>query len=639
VFASHLATSADQAPERDLACVDLWTRSIERSRRRREVAALHRKHAPRRKAGSLALSAALLASPLVPMASAQTSGSGGTTTTEENEPSDAERVLAGDAILRAGDTGSAVVAVQQKLAVDDDGVFGPVTEDGVEGFQDRTGLPVTGEVDSRTWTELFRVAVSFVPEGSPEAKAIQASFSAGGASDGPEVEARVATSSAPTDDGEERSDTASDDGDAEPAPQRETVSSGEDGEADDSEADDSEADKSEEPKAQEDPPAPRPEAGVELSSDVPDPSIEADDEIAVTGDGNCATGVMGTPVEGTVTSTFGVDRGTHRHGGLDIGAPSGTAVRAALCGTVTQAGAQGAYGNLICVRHTSEFSTCYAHLSSFNTSAGEYVAVGELIGRVGSTGRSTGPHLHFETRINGRAHDPEPYLDGERRVPGTSTGGGEARAASNDGGGSPEAQRPGTSSSSSTKSGSGEIRTASTQEPQASGTGGGTPPGGVAASEDTAHDPRGYEYQLGQQSAPTQQPAAAAQSAPQQAPAQAAPAPAPVPAPQQAPALAPVPAPQQAPAEEQAPAQEPAPAEEAPAEIAVTQAVGVAPQAEVTTEAPAAEEPVAPVAETVAPVVEETPAAPVVEEPAAPVAEVAAPAAAAAAAAAPTPAG
>ncbi len=548
MFASHLATSADQAPERDLACVDLWTRSIERSRRRREVAALHRKHAPRRKAGSLALSAALLASPLVPLASAQTGGSGGTTTSEESEPSDAERVLAGDAILRTGDTGPAVVAVQQKLAVDDDGIFGPVTEDGVEGFQGRTGLPVTGEVDSRTWTALFRAAVSFVPAGSPEAKDIQASVS--GETAVAEPQARAAT--APADGGEPRSSAAPEPQHehkpAKPAsdakPEREPKKPA-------SDDDDTKAQDTEKPEAKKG--GARPEAGVEKSSKEPDPGIEVSDDVAVNGDGNCATGVMGTPVEGTVTGTFGENRGSHRHGGLDIAAASGTAVRAALCGTVTQAGAQGAYGNLICIRHTSAFSTCYAHLSSFNTSVGKYVKVGELIGRVGSTGRSTGPHLHFETRINGRAHDPDPYLNGKRRVPGTSTGGGEARAASNDE--SPSAQRASASSS-----GSGQSRTASTQSSQNTGIGGGTPPNGVATSQDDAHDPRGYEYQSGQQSAPTQQSVAASQPAPQQAP-----APEQAPAEQQ-PVQESAPAQQQAPAEQQAPAQEqPAPEEQAPA--------------------------------------------------------------------------
>ena len=575
---------------------------------------------------------------MVPLASAQSGGSGATGS-EESGPGEGDRVRAGDAILRSGDTGSAVVAVQQKLAVDADGVFGPVTEDAVEDFQGRVGLSVTGEVDSRTWTELFRAAVSFVPEGSPEAKAIQASVSGDTEAEAeaepaepeaeaepaePEAEARATTAVAPDDD-------------AEPAPPRDTAPSDDveaddtDDAADDTQGDDSDADDAEEPDAPEG--GARPEAGVELSSEVPNPSIEADDEVAVTGDGNCATGVMGTPVAGTVTGTFGEDRGSHRHGGLDIAAPSGTAVRAALCGTVTQAGAQGAYGNLICIRHTSEFSTCYAHLSSFETRAGEYVRVGEVIGRVGSTGRSTGPHLHFETRINGRAHDPEPYLDGERRVPGTSTGGGEARA-----------QRASASSSASSESGSGETRTASAQESQSTATGGGTPPNGVAEQEsDEAHDPRGYEFESSQQ-----QSVATSQSEPQQAPApeqpaqtQAAPAQEPAPAPEQSTAQEQAPAPEQAPAQEQVPAEEPA-----PAEVAVTQAVEVAPETEVTTEAPAEEQaPADPVEETVAPVVEETPAAPVVEEtPAAPVVEeAAAPVAEAAApvtdAVAPTPAG
>ncbi|HEV2820964.1 MAG TPA: peptidoglycan DD-metalloendopeptidase family protein [Solirubrobacteraceae bacterium] len=553
---------------------------------------MHRKHAPRRKAGSLALSAALLASPLVPLASAQTGGSSGTTT-EENDPGEAGRVLAGDAILRYGDTGAAVAAVQQKLTVDDDGIFGPITEGAVKGFQGRIGIPATGEVDSRTWTELFRTVVSFVPEGSPEAKAIQASVSGDAAvakpkpapKPEPEPEPRVATPKAAADEHEHET--------KKPASKPEKAASKPEKAA--SGDDDAKAEKTEEPKAQKG--GARPKAGIDKASKVPEPKIEVSDKVAVTGDGSCATGKMGTPVKGTVTGTFGEDRGSHRHGGLDIAAPSGTGVLAALCGTVTQAGAQGAYGNLICIRHTAEFSTCYAHLSSFNARAGQYVAIGQLIGRVGSTGRSTGPHLHFETRINGRAHDPEPYLRGERTVPGT----GEKPS---------RAQR---ASASPSSSGSGETRTASTRDSQQSGTGGGTPPNGVAYEESTQESASASQSES--QQAPAQEPAAQ-EPAGQEPAAQEPAAQEPAPAEEQASA-------QQQPAPEQqspAPAQQEAAEEPAPAEVAVTQAVEVAPQAAVTTEAPVEEAPAAPVEEAVAPVVEEVPAASV-EEAVAPVVE------------------
>ena len=77
---------------------------------------------------------------------------------------------------------------------------------------------------------------------------------------------------------------------------------------------------------------------------------------------------------------------------------------------MTQAGVESGYGNIICIQHSATVSTCYAHLSAFETSVGAYVEVGQVIGRVGSTGNSTGPHLHFEVRENGRAVDPAPRL-------------------------------------------------------------------------------------------------------------------------------------------------------------------------------------------------------------------------------------
>src|SRR3712207_4634858 len=125
---------------------------------------------------------------------------------------------------------------------------------------------------------------------------------------------------------------------------------------------------------------------------------------------------MVSPVSGTTTSAYGEDRGTHAHAGVDIAAPTGTPVVAAQCGTVTQSGAQGAYGLLVCVDHGGGVSSCYAHLSETLVATGQEVHAGDTVGRVGTTGRSTGPHLHFEVRENGRAVDPDPYLEGDQTV-------------------------------------------------------------------------------------------------------------------------------------------------------------------------------------------------------------------------------
>lgn len=115
------------------------------------------------------------------------------------------------------------------------------------------------------------------------------------------------------------------------------------------------------------------------------------------------------PVNGTITSPFGPRWGSF-HPGLDIGAPMGTPIRSAKAGTVVIAGPNGGYGNFICLEHGGALSTCYAHQSSLATSVGNTVAQGQVIGYVGSTGFSTGPHLHFEVRIDGTAQDPLAYL-------------------------------------------------------------------------------------------------------------------------------------------------------------------------------------------------------------------------------------
>jgi murein DD-endopeptidase MepM/ murein hydrolase activator NlpD len=115
------------------------------------------------------------------------------------------------------------------------------------------------------------------------------------------------------------------------------------------------------------------------------------------------------PVSGPVTSGFGFRWG-RMHEGIDIGAASGTPIHAAAGGTVIWAGWLGGYGNLVVIDHHNSLATAYGHQSAIATAVGASVSQGQVIGYVGSTGHSTGPHLHFEVRVNGTPVDPLGYL-------------------------------------------------------------------------------------------------------------------------------------------------------------------------------------------------------------------------------------
>ena len=119
--------------------------------------------------------------------------------------------------------------------------------------------------------------------------------------------------------------------------------------------------------------------------------------------------VLAWPLQGPLTSPFG-PRGNGFHPGLDLGVPTGTPVRAAAYGQVSFAGYFDGYGNLVVVAHSSGVRTFYAHLSEIDVAVGRSVSAGALLGLVGSTGESTGPHLHFEVRVRGAAVDPRPAL-------------------------------------------------------------------------------------------------------------------------------------------------------------------------------------------------------------------------------------
>jgi murein DD-endopeptidase MepM/ murein hydrolase activator NlpD len=129
-----------------------------------------------------------------------------------------------------------------------------------------------------------------------------------------------------------------------------------------------------------------------------------------------------TPVPGQqVSSSFGYRTdpllGTKAfHSGMDFRAPTGLAVKASAAGTVIHAGPSGGYGNLVEIKHVSGWTSRYGHLSQIMVQEGDTVQAGQTVGAVGSTGRSTGPHLHFEVRKDDTAHDPAPFLRTGRKV-------------------------------------------------------------------------------------------------------------------------------------------------------------------------------------------------------------------------------
>ena len=136
---------------------------------------------------------------------------------------------------------------------------------------------------------------------------------------------------------------------------------------------------------------------------------------------NLADGAIAVPSEKPVrTAEFTSGYGTRtdpfqgraaRHQGIDLAAPVGTPIYATADGTVTEAGYNsGGYGNLIKLEHGRGIETRYAHLSRITVSPGQRVARGQVIGHMGSTGRSTGSHLHYEVRIDGRAVNPIPFM-------------------------------------------------------------------------------------------------------------------------------------------------------------------------------------------------------------------------------------
>ena len=118
---------------------------------------------------------------------------------------------------------------------------------------------------------------------------------------------------------------------------------------------------------------------------------------------------LSKPVTGTITSRFG-RRSSGYHTGLDIANSKGTPIKPASKGTVTYAGWKGSYGNLVIISHGNGIETYYAHCSKLYVSAGQIVSTEDTIAAVGSTGNSTGPHLHLEVRVNGKYVNPQQYI-------------------------------------------------------------------------------------------------------------------------------------------------------------------------------------------------------------------------------------
>lgn len=120
---------------------------------------------------------------------------------------------------------------------------------------------------------------------------------------------------------------------------------------------------------------------------------------------SAGAGKLAWPVDAPISSRFG-PRWGRMHSGLDLAAAQGTPVQAAAPGRVKSASFDGGYGNLVVIQHPDGSETRYAHMASLGVKAGQTVGAGDKVGTVGNTGNSTGPHLHFELRVDGQPRDP-----------------------------------------------------------------------------------------------------------------------------------------------------------------------------------------------------------------------------------------
>lgn len=168
--------------------------------------------------------------------------------------------------------------------------------------------------------------------------------------------------------------------------------------------------KSPEPELPEPDPPPTPSSSVDGGVNADYFGSASLGSTGAVGTGGPDTGIYTWPVGGTITSPFG-QRARNFHEGLDIAAPTGTPIHAARSGTVTFAGSQSGYGNVVYLSHAGGDETRYGHMSRIGVRRGMQVGGGAVIGAVGQTGDATGPHCHFEIRKGGRAVDPLPILN------------------------------------------------------------------------------------------------------------------------------------------------------------------------------------------------------------------------------------
>jgi murein DD-endopeptidase MepM/ murein hydrolase activator NlpD len=134
-----------------------------------------------------------------------------------------------------------------------------------------------------------------------------------------------------------------------------------------------------------------------------------DAALATNNDANLPPGTWVRPTQGSVSSEYG-PRWGQEHEGIDIAAGSGSPVRAATDGVVKKASWYGGYGNAVIIDHGGGVQTLYGHNSALSVQPGDRVRAGQVIAKVGSTGDSTGPHLHFEVQVDGKAVNPRPWL-------------------------------------------------------------------------------------------------------------------------------------------------------------------------------------------------------------------------------------
>src|ERR687892_103062 len=470
---------------RDLTAPELWERSLARSRLRRALAPRVRREHKRRKGLSAAAAAATMAGPAAPMAMAQF-GSAGNVQAEvaaETPSARAIEVREGGLPLMYGSQGELVTHVQQALQVSADGILGPETDTAVRQYQTRAGLEVDGIVGPATWGSLFESgSVAGAANVSPqvEQRLEQKLVDAGRQLDAQAGVARPAAlfgasngdSAGGPVDGSDQATGDSDEGASGGTTPVSTPVGG--GDSDDAPA-----------GGQSDTPSSG--GGVEGTQPV---------------SGTCGS-TLSSPVDGTVTSGFG-PRWGRNHDGVDIAAPTGTAIRAAACGSVTVAGQQSGYGNIVCITHTNAFSTCYAHLSRFAVSQGARVQQGQVIGYVGCTGSCTGPHLHFETRVNGQAQDPRGFMGGS--IPGTARTASTTRAVGGPG------PLPGKKrvARTTTKTGEGGTVTAAAKRGTVTMAAWSTSSGGVTKKEALEAREAAAKAAVGQTTAPEPAPTAAA---------------------------------------------------------------------------------------------------------------------------------